>query len=678
MRRIRNFFSFRAKVDLSDEQYVTNEKERDIEWTVNPFREPHTGLADKDSQEENREPPPEWLELAGDLAWTATFSSLTSNTAITEYSAVWNYAVFFCLAWHLWATQAAYDIRFYTHDWFHRICFVIQLGIYAIIAACSGSFNVGWKVAPGWTKVFTDGVTALTAQAMEGNQKYLITKSFRGINIWLFLSRMLLSAQYWRVHSYRKRSKQYSSWRFLLMPLATFSAGILFLVCYIVIREEPDSKIAAIVQIAFWVLAVGLQFLAGVFTPREHEGALKSENHLAPRLASLTVIILGEGLNGICGTLRHSINSLGLSSTMGWQSVAVLCILYCIWLLYFDGFKIKEPLSRAREEIWLYLHVFLHLSLILLLEGVKNVFIFVNVQESINRLFNGFKEVWDEYGDTGSFPEHPTLEKLLQVLDASWQQEKATLLDAIAKDDAAPPGEGINVASQIWRWYGGTIHDVILTKGLSMLGMARHQLYNDEKDKEGEFKYDTFAKSNNTAIANDLASDDSPLFSDFYGRYIDIMAYTGQWIVIVAGLLVFLLAIVNIVQRQPKNRFARAYSVNRFVIGGILIILGAVKSSWIYDDKWMKWIIPAITLVYSGGVILDWAILRLSVHSIRSTESLSAQLPSLLYGHGRAQQSESSPSGTDAQGPKGSSGLLYAPGGETEKSHGEKSISSSG
>lgn len=46
-----------------------------------------------------------WQLQAGDLAWTATFSSLTSNTAITEPNAVWNYAIFFGLTWNLWATQ---------------------------------------------------------------------------------------------------------------------------------------------------------------------------------------------------------------------------------------------------------------------------------------------------------------------------------------------------------------------------------------------------------------------------------------------------------------------------------------------------------------------------------------------------------------------------------------------
>lgn len=135
---------------------------------------------------------------AGDLAWTATFSSLTSNTAITDVSAVWNYGVFFLLTWHLWATQTTYDIRYYTDDWWHRFCFVAQLGVYAIIAACSGTFNIGWKIFAAWTETFKGDATTLTYEAMRANRKYTIMKSFTSINIWLFVSRMLLCIQYAR------------------------------------------------------------------------------------------------------------------------------------------------------------------------------------------------------------------------------------------------------------------------------------------------------------------------------------------------------------------------------------------------------------------------------------------------------------------------------------------------
>ncbi|KIO30447.1 hypothetical protein M407DRAFT_20507 [Tulasnella calospora MUT 4182] len=106
-----------ADVALSDEEYVMNERRRFVPLSVSPFRKPQLpGNCGEISTEREVEPPPEWLELAGDLTWTATFSSLRSNTTVTEPIAAWNYAVFFGLTWHLWATQTTYDIKYYTNN----------------------------------------------------------------------------------------------------------------------------------------------------------------------------------------------------------------------------------------------------------------------------------------------------------------------------------------------------------------------------------------------------------------------------------------------------------------------------------------------------------------------------------------------------------------------------------
>ncbi|KAG9041958.1 hypothetical protein FS837_011540 [Tulasnella sp. UAMH 9824] len=506
---------------------------------------------------------------------------------------------------------------------------------------------------------------------MQANQKYSITKTFRSINVWLCASRVLLGCQYVRVAWYRRRSGQNWSKRFWFTPVATFTAAAIFFGCYWIIEKQPDSKGAAIAQLSVWVVAILLQVVAAAFTPNDHPGALKSDSAMAPRLASLTVIILGRVLSFPSVSMELMVILVPFTpilyafQTMFWQSVAVLFILYFIWLLYFDGFKIKQSTSRGLEELWLYLHFPLHFTLIMLLEGVKNVYIYVNVLEAFNRLMDAFNEVWEEYGRTDKFPDHPTLEKLLRVLDTSWQEEKSTLLDAIDKDAADPLDQGINVAGQIWRWYGDMIHKVIL-------------LYNEEEDKKAEYKYQIFAQSNNTVLMNDLDGDGA-LFNDFFNSYLETMAYTGRWIVIVAGLLVLSMAVINTVQRRPRNRFASIYSLNRIIVAAILISLGSVRSTdwWIYDEKWMDQVLPAIAIAYFVGVFVDFAALKLSIRSIKKLELLYPLLPTSQYGHEQSQQSESPPIGPDAQGRKGSSGLLCATEGEAEKSHGEKSISSS-
>lgn len=136
-------------------------------------------------------------------------------------------------------------------------------------------------------------------------------------------------------------------------------------------------------------MAVVIQILGAAFTPEDGENVLKSKSSLAPRLSTLTVIIMGkcscddlhsahllnplwcesgEGLNGICGTLQHTMKSLGLTHSTVAQAIAfvpaeiyfnytvsnisylrMVMVLYFMWLLYFDG---RSLISRWFHRGW--------------------------------------------------------------------------------------------------------------------------------------------------------------------------------------------------------------------------------------------------------------------------------------------------------------------------------------
>lgn len=52
---------------------------------------------------------------------------------------------------------------------------------------------------------------------------------------------------------YRKQTGRFWSWRFLLKPLSLLLAGAIFLGCFFMIREDPDSKTVALTQLVLWV-----------------------------------------------------------------------------------------------------------------------------------------------------------------------------------------------------------------------------------------------------------------------------------------------------------------------------------------------------------------------------------------------------------------------------------------
>lgn len=172
--------------------------------------------------------------------------------------------------------QTTYDIKYYTNDWWHRGLFACQLTIYAILAAVSGSFDIGWEISSDAMNPFTGNTTALTGEAIRENKILSMEKSLSGVNIILFVSRMLLFVQYirgsqnsmrcpsylWRrtdicplsiVIWYRRQSKQLWSWRFYLAPASILTAGCIFLGCFILLKQSDGTKSVAITQLTLWV-----------------------------------------------------------------------------------------------------------------------------------------------------------------------------------------------------------------------------------------------------------------------------------------------------------------------------------------------------------------------------------------------------------------------------------------
>lgn len=98
------------------------------------------------------------------------------------------------------------------------------------------------------------------------------------------------------------------------------------------------------------------------------------------------------------------------------------------------------------------------------------------------------------------------------------------------------------------------------------------------------------------------------------------MAYTGHWLVAVSGTLLICMAIVNVMQRHPRNRFAWGYALNRAAIGIILVLVGGSTSNLQGSETWLYWMIPTVTIFYGLATVIDLVILRFSIRSIRKKE----------------------------------------------------------
>ncbi|CAE7215340.1 unnamed protein product [Rhizoctonia solani] len=91
--------------------------------------------APKTKHPELRYPGSKWVHLFYDLAWAASFSSLTGNGKFDNPLDTVNYFLFFTAVLWMWASQALYSIHFYTNDWFHLTLVFFQLFIFGMLAA---------------------------------------------------------------------------------------------------------------------------------------------------------------------------------------------------------------------------------------------------------------------------------------------------------------------------------------------------------------------------------------------------------------------------------------------------------------------------------------------------------------------------------------------------------------
>lgn len=56
-------------------------------------------------------------------------------------------------------------------------------------------------------------------------------------------------------------------------------------------------------------------------------------------------------------------------------------------------------------------------------------------------------------------------------------------------------------------------------------------------------------------------------------RYDELLESSKSWLLPVSGALLLCLAMLNVMQRRPRNRFAWGYSLNRAAMGAALILI---------------------------------------------------------------------------------------------------------
>ncbi|CEL63473.1 hypothetical protein RSOLAG1IB_10789 [Rhizoctonia solani AG-1 IB] len=714
--------------DRSGQQYKRLHQWRPISW--NPFDLGDQDEATRDEEEHNLleipqvsqdsvstlglatfetepkpllNPGPSWVNLFYDLAWTATFSSLTQNG---QFDSTWDaasYTIFFVIVWWLWASQVLYDMNFYTNDWFHFGAMFLQLGIFGLLSATTRGFDVTIYIShsPGMSGIFDPKPMADITDPSRYNSEMTTRVSLRIIAFSIAISRVILLLQYLRVLVYAhftarsSRGRKYHIPRRLrVLPSGLGISTILFFIAWGITRSEfGTGALGARLKYVFWGSGLVVEVLSYIRMPRALQRRLRfsdkdkllpdcigrkkkrpgsttlpSSSHtilrntpsstsalpipqsnvtLRARLEGITTIILGEGINGIAGTLYSIISAPGLEGPI---VVNILCtgfIVYFLAYLYFEGPTAghADPRDKTRRKMyWLLLHLPFLLCIVLLLQGVKNQFLLTSFLSTARRIASDLKNLDGELLTMWTQPDiksNKIIASRLVEYGISWSQEYDMLVQNMTSEGSRSETSAALSSEQrqelhVWRWR------------LSLRALMRiHGIFigPNSAPPETQSRIADYYQNTTAPLHDHHTPSDSFANLHYYQILEEVLensVQSARYIMVLVGLIFILLGALDLAHSMPRDRFQCGTMISRFLMGWaflflLLLNVGKYQSLWVNkgDESqqagiflWISsyWVLPTIALAFAVQSILETILVWLSA-LVKERNKLAFRVP---------------------------------------------------
>ncbi|KAF2028562.1 hypothetical protein EK21DRAFT_101735 [Setomelanomma holmii] len=319
-------------------------------------------------------------ELFYDLFFVANLTTFTSLLEINDRHSLTAYIGFFSLLWLTWYQVSLYDVRFSADSVFERLAKAIHFG-------CMVGFAV---IGPQW----------------KPGQEIGDYKIYKAFGFMLMVSRLTLFFQYGTTLYFTKKYKK------TVLPLSLVMAWtLLAAILYggltptfpktIVDATGIEVPHKSNVYIAWYIIAISETILTVTVSCVWRIISFKG-THMVQRMSLLTLIILGEGIIVICKSISKIVKNeyLWTLSVVGQIVAAVWCI-YFLYMLYFDRLQ-EDHFGSIKQQIWSFLHFPLHVTLVLVLQGISLLIIWRQAVEALNGLYSSWEPAlaWLEFGGT--------------------------------------------------------------------------------------------------------------------------------------------------------------------------------------------------------------------------------------------------------------------------------------
>ena len=282
------------------------------------------------------------------------------------YLALKSYVGFFSILWFTWLQVALFDVRFSNDSAFERLCKAIQFGIMVGFAVVGPAYS---------TERESNSDGTLSTSEIEANSLHLTT--FGTLSLILMVSRIVLALQYcvallW-THKYKKAIVP------LCIHVATlWISAMAFLGLYFSFRGNP--VVFNTHGIIGWYIIIGVEAFIILLVSGRWKFLSFRKTPLVERLGLLTLIILGEGIIGLCNSIRKVETDNNFPPNVIGQIICSVLIIYFIWMLYFDQIE-TERVGTLRQQIWTMLHFPFHVCVLLVVEGISQIAVWTKVND---------------------------------------------------------------------------------------------------------------------------------------------------------------------------------------------------------------------------------------------------------------------------------------------------------
>lgn len=264
-----------------------------------------------------------WLELFFDLVFVAVIGVVTHDLAHThnnhlDIGQLLRFPLVFVPVWWIWATHTLYANRFDSDNYLHRVFALIIMGLLVLLS---------------------------TFIKESQSDKFIY------FTLVYVLIRAMLAIPYLRIHTKYKRE-------------VSFANGIGYAILIGAIISASSVLFEGMLKFIFFYAGIGVDMLLQLRLRHKTSEYPVDREHLVERIGLLTIIILGESVISIVGSLAN---------ITVWDTYTVVAtitgftMIWAIWWIYFDSFATLERAKRITDgNVLIYTHVFLCMGLIIL------------------------------------------------------------------------------------------------------------------------------------------------------------------------------------------------------------------------------------------------------------------------------------------------------------------------